>query len=99
MNKTHLSAVSLTLVIYTILAITYFGWGTATAYLLGLERQENRSITPLIWMGWAFTLFIFQLVHFVLPIKAFVAIAVLIMGAVFAMPQVVTAYRRYIDQS
>src|ERR1041384_3333920 len=98
MNSIHLSAVSVTLVIYTILAVTYFGWGKATAYLLGLERQEPPSVTSFIWMGWTFTLFILQLVHFVLPLKAFVVIPVFIMGAAFAVPQVVTTYRRYINR-
>lgn len=98
MNCTHLSAVSLTLIIYAILAVAYFGWGKATTYLLGLERQESRPVTSFVWMGWAFTLLVFQLIHFVLPLKAFVAIFVLIMGATFAIPQIITAYRRYINQ-
>ena len=98
MNSAHLSAVSLTLIIYAILAVTYFGWGKATTYLLGVKRQENPSVTHFMWMGWAFTLFILQVIHFILSLKAFVAIPVLIMGAAFAMPQIVTAYRRYIHQ-
>ncbi len=98
MNSAHMSAVLLTFTIYTILAVAYFGWGNAIAYLLGLERQENRSISSFIWIGWAFTLFLFQLIHFFLPLTVFVAIPALIVGMAFAIPQIITAYRHYINQ-
>jgi len=98
MNSTHISAVSQTLIIYAILSVAYFGWGKVTTCLLGLEKQENRSVTSSIWLGWAFTLLVFQLIHFVLPLTTFVVVPVLIMGATFAIPQIVTAYRRYTNQ-
>jgi len=44
-------------------------------------------------VGWALTLFIFQLIHFFLPLTAFVVIPVLVVGVILAIPQIVTALR------
>jgi hypothetical protein len=97
-NSTHLSALSLTFIIYAILAIAYFGWGKAITYLLGLNRGENHYLTADIWMGWAFCLLLFQLIHFVLPITAFVVVPVLLIGITFAVLQILKAYRHFTDR-
>jgi hypothetical protein len=98
MGSIHVLAVTITLILYAILAIAYFGWGKATTNLLGLEKQKNRSVTPLIWIGWAFTLLIFQLFHFALPLTAFVVVPILMVGIGLAIPSIVSVYRRHTIQ-
>ena len=98
MTSAHMAALSLTLSIYAILAVSYFGWGTAATYLLGLKGQENSSATASIWLGWAFTLLIFQLIHLVSPVIALVVIPVFIIGFAIAIPQLVTSYRHHAKQ-
>lgn len=95
MNNAHILAVLLTFIIYLLLAVAYFGWGKMTTSLLGLGRQEDNLVTPFIWIGWAFTLFIFQLTHFALPLTAFVVIPVLIIGVASAIPGVIASFRSH----
>jgi hypothetical protein len=73
----------------------YYGWGKAATYVLGIGEQTNRSDITLIWLGWAFTLFIFQLSHFFFPVTAYVVCPILIIGAVFSISQIVNALRRF----
>src|SRR5258705_2186447 len=95
MIVTHMSALLLTFFIYAVLAVAYLGWGRITARLLGLKEQERCFVTHLIWMGWAFTLLLFQLIHFVLPLTGYAVIPVLIGGTAFAIPHIVRALRSY----
>jgi hypothetical protein len=93
MNIAHLSALLLTLLIYVVLAVAFYGWGLVTARLLGFQKQATTCVTYFVWLGWAFTLLLFQLLYFVLPLTAFVAIPVLAIGAALALPSVLKAYR------
>jgi len=96
MNSAHMSALSLTLLIYLILAIAYFGWGKVVCLVLSLEGQKTTApVISYIWMGWAVTLLVFQLLHFILPLTAFVVAPVFITGVAFALPQMVIVCRRY----
>ena len=79
--------------IYALLAVAYFGWGKTAADLLGLGGPGTRFVTFHVWIGWALTLFIFQLIHFVLPITALVVIPVLAIGVAAAAPGIVKAAR------
>ena len=95
----HIFALSLTILIYIALAVSYFGWGTTTTRLLDLKSQKQYIVTSYIWIGWAFTLFIFQLIHFIFPLKGLIIIPVIIIGFAFAIPNIVTSYRRRFNQS
>ena len=84
----HISALTQTLIIYLVMGAAYYGWGRAATYVLGIGQQTNRSDITLIWLGWAFTLFIFQLLHFLFPVTAYVVAPIFIIGAVFSIPQI-----------
>src|SRR6266581_4396537 len=60
----HISALTQTLIIYLVMGAAYYGWGRAATYVVGIGQQTNRSDITLIWLGWAFTLFIFSPVVF-----------------------------------
>lgn len=94
MNSIHISAVALTLALYSFLAVSYFGWGKATHYLLGSGKTDNRAPTLSVWLGWAFTLFIFQLIHFAFPLTAFTVLPVFMVGVALSIPEIAAAFRR-----
>lgn len=94
MDSIHLSAVALTLALYSFLAVSYFGWGKAAHYILGIGKTDNRTPALSIWMGWAFTLFIFQLIHFAFPLTAFTVLPVFMVGVALSVPEIAAACRR-----
>jgi len=91
----HISALTQTLIIYLVMGAAYYGWGRAATYVLGIGQQTNRSDITLIWLGWAFTLFIFQLLHFLFPVTAYVVAPIFIIGVVFSIPQILNARWSY----
>ena len=95
----HIFALSLTILIYIAIAASHYGWGAITTHLLGLQKQKQCIATSYVWIGWAFTIFIFQLIHFILPLKGFIIIPIFIIGFVFTIPNIVTSYRRWFSQS
>ena len=98
MNSDHFAALALTFFIYGLLATAYFGWGKATGYLLGLQTGERCPPTYFIWIGWASTLLIFQMIHFFLPLTAFAVVPVFMVGAVFGLCQLFISTRSYLNQ-
>lgn len=93
--NSHISALTQTLMIYLIMGVSFFGWGRVATYVLGVSKQTNRSDITLIWLGWAFTLFIFQLLHFFFPLTVYVAAPIFIIGFACSIPQIVNAFRRF----
>ena len=91
----HFLAVSLTLLIYTCLAIAFFGWGRMTFMLLGIRADEQPSSVLLIWTGWGTTLFLLQLLHFFTPINFFAVFPVLLIGCGLAVPFLLTTFRNF----
>ena len=91
----HFLAVSLTLLIYTCLAIAFFGWGRMTFMLLGIRIDEQPSSVLLIWTGWGTTLFLLQLLHFFTPINFFAVFPVLLIGCGLAVPFLLTTFRNF----
>jgi hypothetical protein len=84
-----------TLIIYLLIGIAYYGWGKAAAHILGISKQTSRSDITLLWLGWAFTLVILQLSHFLCPLTASIVVPIFIIGIVFSAPQIVNAFRRF----
>jgi hypothetical protein len=76
-----LFAVALTLAVYAALALSSLGWGAATARLLRLTAPDAMT---LVWLGWAATVLIFQILHCAIPLNAFAAVPVFVAGIVFA---------------
>lgn len=92
MNSANIQALSLSLVLYLILAIVFFGWGLITAYVLGMRTPDDRSNVSIIWMGWASSLLIFQILHLVFPITVAVVIPVFCIGFIFACSQIARGF-------
>ncbi len=65
------TAVFWTFFIYALLAVSYFGWGKLFFVMPGLKgfSPDSWPVTFYIWLGWCVTLFLFQIIHFVLPLK------------------------------
>jgi hypothetical protein len=93
--NTHISAVMQTLIIYLLIGTAYYGWGKVAVHILGISKQTSRSDVMLLWLGWAFTLVILQLSHFLCPLTASIVVPIFIIGVVFSAPQIVTALRRF----
>ncbi len=85
---THLTAVSYSLLAYLFLGLMYYGWGRAAAVLLGVGGHKPDSPAVTVWLGWAGTLLLFQILHFFLPVNAFVTVPVLALGSVWAIPSI-----------
>jgi hypothetical protein len=91
--NSHISSLAQTLLIYLIMGVSYFGWGRAVIRVLGLSDQTTRSDITLIWLGWAFTLFIFQLLHFLFPLTVYVGAPIFVIGLAFSIPDIVGGTR------
>jgi hypothetical protein len=94
----HISAVMQTLIIYLLIGAVYYGWGKAAAHLLGISKQTSRSDITLLWLGWAFTLVILQLSHFLFPLTASIVVPVFLTGVAFSAPQIVNVLRHFSQQ-
>ena len=86
MSNSHVESLTLALFIYVFLGISHFGWGKTCAHILGIDEREQEKfpITFSIWIGWAVSLFLFQIIHFVLPLNAYTTTPVLIFGTGFS---------------
>jgi hypothetical protein len=81
--------ITFTLAIYLMLGFSYFGWGTALCSVLRINKKSSDNITLPIWLGWAFTLFFFQTLHFVFPITAYVVVPIFLLGVVLSIPRLI----------
>jgi len=86
-------AITITLIIYLILGFSYYGWGTMLCILLKIEKKSTDNLTSPIWLGWAFTLFLFQILHFIIPITAYIVIPVFLLGIAISIPRLIVAYK------
>ena len=82
-------AVISTLAIFLILGFSFYGWGTTFCKFFRINKISPEKITLQIWLGWAVTLFLFQVLHFVFPISAYVVVPIFFLGAVFSIPQLI----------
>lgn len=82
MNSVHLTAVIMTLLLYVIIGVAYFGWGKAVLLALGRDRivMEGIPVSFSIWVGWACTLLLFQLIHLVLALTVYVVSPIFVFG-------------------
>jgi len=94
----HTTATTFTLLVYLLLGSAYYGWGRVASWLLGLANQRPESPIIPIWLGWAFTLFIFQVLHFFSPLTVYVTVPILAFGVVFSISQIRNEVRRFPTQ-
>jgi hypothetical protein len=83
--------IAFTLLVYFILALSFYGWGKLLGILLKIERDHPGNFALPIWLGWAFTLFLFQILHFVFPLTAYVDIPVFVLGVALSIPRLIQA--------
>lgn len=73
-----------TLVCYLLLWSSYYGWGRGAWIIFGGNIACTKNYALIVWLGWALTLFLFQTLHFFVPINAYSVIPVFTVGVVFA---------------
>ncbi len=74
-----------TLAFYAFLGTSFWGWGIAIGRILHIKSSSYSHYLAPIWIGWTTSLFILQIVHLFLPLKAFVALPLLILGIIFSI--------------
>lgn len=67
------------------MAATYFGWGKAATYILRIPKRASASPLTMIWLGWAFSLLVFQLLHIFFPLNVFVVVPVFAVGIILCI--------------
>ncbi len=80
-----MNAVLFSLIIYSFLGASYYGWGRAAAVALGTGSQKPESLFMTVWLGWSAVLFVLQLLHFMLPITAHVVTPLFLFGVVVSI--------------
>ncbi len=85
MTSSHLTAVLISLLLYTLLGLTCFGWGKLLMLTQDKSRQvEGLPVTFTVFIGWACTLLLFQLIHLVLPLTFYAVTPVFVLGLLFS---------------
>ncbi len=92
MENNPVPALVITLIIYFTLGLSYLGWGRVITKLLGIDKQSTHSEITFIWIGWAFTLLIIQLLHFFFSITAYVVAPIFVIGVVFSLFQGINTF-------
>jgi hypothetical protein len=82
-----ISALAQSFIIYLIIGVSYFGWGHVTKRTLGISERTSRSDISVLWLGWALTLLLFQILHFFCPLTAYAVVPIYLVGVAFSVPQ------------
>ena len=82
---TLLTDLAITVIGYVILAISYLGLGWAISQILRIDFPVKEKLFVLIWMGWAITLFLLQILNLFSPINIFSSVPFLILGVIAAI--------------
>lgn len=92
-----MAAVTFTLIFYLILWIAFYGWGRVALTIFGISTGSPKNIAMAVWLGWASTLFLFQVLHFFVPIKAYSVVPIFTIGIVVAIlysaPKIYDSFR------
>ncbi|HEV7765228.1 MAG TPA: hypothetical protein VGQ76_09520 [Thermoanaerobaculia bacterium] len=75
------------LLAYAALALAFRGWGVLAARALQITPSDEATR---IWLGWAFALLIFQVLHLAVPLNVLATVPVFLIGITFSIPR-----RRY----
>jgi hypothetical protein len=93
--NSYIAALAQTLLIYLILSVSYLGWGRVAIGLIGVNKRTSYFEIVHIWLGWAFSLAILQLLHFFFPITAYLVCPIFAIGVVVAIPQLIDLSRNF----
>ncbi len=80
------------LVVYLIIGMSFFGWGILLINYLSIKGQSYSSGSFHIWIGWAFTLLLFQLLHLFFPVNAYIVIPIYAIGIIFTFKYVMREF-------
>lgn len=69
---------------YFILAFSYSGIGWLGLKILRIDFLPENGVFYFIWVGWASTLFLLQILHLFFPINFYVSLPILILGLICA---------------
>lgn len=73
-----------TLFFYCILVFSNFGFGWVTARLLDLKFPPSEKPFSLVWLGWAITLLLLQIINLFAPLVLIWSLLLLLTGLIFA---------------
>ncbi len=82
---TLLTDLTITVIGYVILAFSYLGLGWASSRILRIDFPVKEKLFVLIWLGWAITLFLLQILNLFFPINIFSSVPFLILGVIAAI--------------
>jgi hypothetical protein len=69
-----------TLIFYIVLSVSHLGLGWIASQLLSLQFPRSERLFSFIWLGWAVTLLLLQIINFLFPINAIVSVLLLLIG-------------------
>jgi hypothetical protein len=91
-------ALALTFLLYLLLGLSYFGWGQFVGGILKIKKQNNHPEITQIWIGWATTLLIFQIIHFIFPLTVYVVAPIFVVGIIFSYKKVVLNHKCWFQE-
>ncbi|MCI5223751.1 MAG: hypothetical protein D3924_14040 [Candidatus Electrothrix sp. AR4] len=74
--------------------VSYFGWGLLFSRVLGINLSSLVSLFPIVWLGWAFSLVFFSLLHLFFPLNAYISGIFFTLGIVFLFS---SSWKRYLS--
>jgi hypothetical protein len=91
---TYIFDLATALSFYALMSVSYYGWGWLGAVLLKFRGSADSSPFILIWLGWAFSLFLVQVFHIFFPVDFIFSILLFGGGILIAIPTIYGALRR-----
>ncbi len=82
---TLLIDLTITVIGYVILAFSYLGLGWAGSRILRIVFPVKERLFVLIWLGWAITLFLLQILNLFIAINIFSSVPFLMLGVISAI--------------
>ncbi len=95
MNIDHYIALGISLGVYLILSISFYGWGRLLIRIVVGNTGQHSATRHVsyIWLGWALTLLLFQILHLFFPIRYFVTFPVYMLGLIIGGIEIVRELR------
>jgi hypothetical protein len=95
----HFIAVAQSLLIFLVMAVSFYGWGRLGAIFLRIRSSAKVSVISTIWLGWAFALLIFQIAHLFFPLTAYVVTPLFLTGILLTIPHIPTIARSFFQNN
>src|SRR5215510_8388094 len=69
-----------TLIFYIVLSVSHLGLGWMASQFFSLPSPRSERLFSYIWLGWAVSLLLLQIINFLFPIHAIVSALLLLIG-------------------